>query len=125
MHNQARAAAGCSVLCTRPYRLSKIALIFGPNVHFTAADLGRFAIKRRPSGWRSGPLGGPQGSGNSRWSRVTDDGRIRYRGCHGEQCRGIPGHVMHIDEACRGPDWIPRIQRNGYRRDETADTVRR
>jgi hypothetical protein len=26
--------------------LSKIALILGPNVHFTAAELGRFAIKR-------------------------------------------------------------------------------
>jgi hypothetical protein len=49
------AAAGCSVLCTRPYHFTKIALIFGPYVHFTAADLGRFAVKRRPSGRRSGP----------------------------------------------------------------------
>ena len=52
---QGIAAASCSVLCTRPYHWSKIALILGLYVHFTAADLGRFAIKRRPSGWRSGP----------------------------------------------------------------------
>jgi hypothetical protein len=59
------AAAGCSVLCTRPYHWSKIALILGPYVHFTAAEVGRFAIKRRPSGWRSGPLGS---------DRQADDG---------------------------------------------------
>ena len=59
------AAAGCSVLCTRPYHLSKIALILGPYVYFTAADLGRFAVKRRPSGWRSGPSGS---------DRQADDG---------------------------------------------------
>ena len=59
------AAAGCSVLCTRPYHLSKVALILGPYVHFTAAELGRFAIKRRPSGWRSGPSGS---------DRPSDDG---------------------------------------------------
>jgi predicted dehydrogenase len=57
--------AGCSVLCTRPYHLSKVALILGPYVHFTAAELGRFAIKRRPSGWRSGPSGS---------DRPSDDG---------------------------------------------------
>ena len=49
------AAAGGSKLCTRPYHFSKIALILAPYVHFTAADLERFAVKRRPSGWRSGP----------------------------------------------------------------------
>jgi len=59
------AAARCSVLCTRPYHLSKIALILGPYVYFTAAELGRFAIKRRPSGWRSGPSGS---------DRQADDG---------------------------------------------------
>ena len=59
------AAARCSVLCTRPYHWSKIALILGPYVYFTAADLGRFAIKRRPSGWRSGPSGS---------DRQADDG---------------------------------------------------
>jgi hypothetical protein len=59
------AAAGCSVLCTRPYHFTKIALILGPYVHFTAADLGRFAVKRRPSGRRSGP---------QRPDRPADDG---------------------------------------------------
>jgi hypothetical protein len=64
----ARAGEGearCSVLYTRPYHLSKIALILGPYVHFTAAELGRFAIKRRPSGWRAGPSGS---------DRQADDG---------------------------------------------------
>lgn len=53
------AAAGCSALCTRPYHFTKIAWILGPYVHFTAADLGRFAVKRRPSGRRrtEEPLG--------------------------------------------------------------------
>jgi hypothetical protein len=59
------AAAGCSVLCTRPYHFTKIALILGPHEHFAAADLGRFAVKRRPSGRRSGP---------QRPDRPADDG---------------------------------------------------
>jgi len=33
------------VLCTRPYHWSKIALILGPYVHFTAADPGTAGVR--------------------------------------------------------------------------------
>ncbi len=39
------AAAGCSMLCTTPFYWSTIAVIFGPYVHFTAADLGTAGVR--------------------------------------------------------------------------------